>query len=384
MGEMGSKRIIQEVGLTSHNSSLFISNLSCRLVLHIFIHDTQASIGLQKPPLVSFTELKLPLPASRAIWSAASATEWRDIYLSTQVESPTLPSFIGAMQRPENLHQLASHIDVHFAAMTLLHGYWGQISSLIESKKFFPASKSTHRLAVHTSSTELYRDLSMFSQLLPSLTKNCSEALLLSELFMIILQVSPEDLQRFAGKFGEDEARKAGEEFSDWARTAEARIAVWHAGQVFRAAKIMPPAKIRGFNAITLYFATLTLWVFGLMSQPKPPTAQNPHSPLITISDGSHQDNVQLNGPESLLAQVFRTGGQGLPGITVRRGETERFVELKDTDKILAEAREIYRTNYPASSEPLPPLVENLGNLLRDLGTPPSSYGSRLPSEIPI
>lgn len=201
---------------------------------------------------------------------------------------------------------------------------------------------------------------------------------------MIILQVSPEDLQRFAGKFGEDEARKAGEEFSGWARTAEARIAVWHAGQVFRAAKIMPPAKIRGFNAIALYFATLTLWVFGLMSQSKQPTAHNAHSHPITIPDRSHQDNVQLDGSDSLLAQVFRMSGQGIPGITVRCGETESFVELKDTDKILAAASQIFRKNYPVPSEPLPPLVENLGNLLRDLGTLPSSYGSRLPSEIPV
>jgi hypothetical protein len=186
------------------------------------MHDTHASIGLQKPPLISFTELKLALPASRAIWSAKSAMEWRDLCLATQENLPVLPSFIDAMQQPDNLNNLSPHVDVHLTGMTILHGYWGQIYSLMESKKFFPAFKSTHRLALHTSITELYRDISSFSLRLPSLTRNCSEALLLSEFFMMLLYVSPDDLQRFAGKLGEDEARKAAGEFSDWAKTSGA------------------------------------------------------------------------------------------------------------------------------------------------------------------
>jgi hypothetical protein len=37
---------------------------------------------------------------------------------------------------------------------------------------------------------------------------------------MMLLYVSPDDLQRFAGKFEEDEARKAAGEFSDWAKSS--------------------------------------------------------------------------------------------------------------------------------------------------------------------
>jgi hypothetical protein len=258
----------------------------------------------------------------------------------------------------------------------------------MESKNFFPITKSTHRLAILTSNTELYRDISIFSQHLPSLTRNCSEALLLSELFMMILHISPDDLQRFAGKYGEDEARKAGQGFSDWARTSEARIAVWHAGQIFRAAKLLMPAKNRGFNTIALYFASLTLWVYGLMTsgslQTDFPMPQNlQHTTTSGSNAQQQQHNIFLDGSDSIHAQTFRETGQGLPGILIVDGETERFVELKYSDKVLAAARDIYKNNYPVSDEPLPPLVENLGNLLRDLGTMPSRYGSRAPSEGP-
>ena len=108
----------------------------------------------------------------------------------------------------------------------------------------------------------------------------------------MILHISLEDLHRFAGKSGEEETRKAGEEFAAWAKTKEARIAIWHAGQVFRAAKRLMQAQNRGFNAVVLYYATLTLWAYGH-------SASNVEDHLI--SPGGQ--NVVLNEPETPLLE---------------------------------------------------------------------------------
>jgi hypothetical protein len=352
------------------------------------MHDIHASIGFQKPPLISFTELKFYLPASRSLWLAKSASEWRDLYLSSQ-SSSSIPTFMDAMQEQEILHELSSKVDIHLTAISLLHGFWGQIWSLLESKKFYPASKSTHRLALHTSHTELYRDLNSFSMHLPSLTRNSPEALLISELLQMILHVHPEDLQRFAGKFGEEEERKASESFAEWSKTKEARIAIWHAGQIFSAAGRLMPAQNRGFNAIALYYSSLTLWVYGLMvsgtSPTVPATPQNMQLLSSSISTShSGQAHVVLNEPETNKNGVFFTSNIGIAVISVASGDVEggkKFVELTHTNKILEITRNIYRSNFPVLEEPLPPLVENLGNLLRDLRSLPGSRVSRAPSE---
>lgn len=337
------------------------------------MHDIHASVGFQKPPLMSFTELKFALPASRELWLAKSASSWRDIHLSNPSYSdPT--SFIDAMHNPDLLSNLPPQVDPHLCTMSILHGFWGQIWSVLESKKFYPASKTTHRLCLLTSHTELYREFSSFSTLLPSLTRNSVDSILIAELFMMIMHAAPEDLQRFAGKSGEQEARAASAEFQDWARGKESRMAIWHAGQVFHVAQRLGQAQLRGFNAIAVYFAALTLWIYGIMiSGLRPPTSgSEQHSQII------------LNATESAKIQSWRSNDDGARvaglNVSVREGQLD-FIPLTATDRVLGLARQLYRDNFPVLDEPLPPLVENLSNLLRDLGSLPGSRVSRAASE---
>lgn len=347
-----------------------------RLVLHLFIHDTHASIGLQKAPLISLTEIKFPLPCSRALWHASSAQDWRTLYLSLPTKAT--PTFLDALHSPDTLIYFSTQIDTHLTSLVLLHGYWPQIYSLLESKKFYPPQKSTHLLCLHTQHTELYRDLNSLASTIPSLTRNSPESILIAELLQMVLHVSPEDLQRFAGKFGEDEAKLASGEFAEWARTSEARVAIWHAGQSLRSAERLGQAQCRGFNAIAVYYASLTLWIYGLMVS----SSSRPNS----RSNRSGEDQVVLNEAETQDTKIFRSTGQGAPGLIVGEGEG-KFIPLTDSNQILASARDIYRNNFPVMDRdgegPLPPLVENLGNLLRDLGSLPGSRVSRAPSAAP-
>lgn len=207
---------------------------------------------------------------------------------------------------------------------------------------------------------------------------------------MMILHAPPEDLQRFAGKAGEDEARRASSELLGWAAMPEARVAVWHAGQVLRAARCLVPAQLRGFNAIAVYYAALALWVYGLMSPvAHTNTNANVNANYKLSAAGVERGGkgkgkeVVLNEKETAGVRDFKASGDGVPGLmVVREGrEEEEFVRLTATDGILRVAREMYRGNFPVVDEGLPPLVENLGNLLRDLGEGPGSRVSRAPSE---
>lgn len=208
------------------------------------------------------------------------------------------------------------------------------------------------------------------------MTRHSAEATLVAELLQMILHVSPEDLQRFAGKFGEDEAKLASAEFSEWAKMTEARVAVWHAGQVFAAASRLGQAQCRGFNAIAVYYASLTLWIFGLMIAPALSS--------LHVNVRREEQQVVINEPESVESKMFIVNGIGMPGLVIKDG---RFVRLTDSDLVLGFARDVYRGNFEGAGEvqgqggPLPPLVENLGNLLRDLGGLPGSRVSRAASE---
>jgi hypothetical protein len=360
-----------------------------RLVLHLFFHDVHTSAGLQKPPLMTLTELKFNLPASHELWMAKTAVEWSDLYYTRVPQPHQSFTIMNALEDPDSLHKMADYVDVHLCAMTLLHGYWNQIWTLAESKKFYPASRATHRLSIITSHRELSNDLANLADKMPSMTRNSPVATLLSEFFMMILHVSPEELQRFAGKYGEEEARHAYVYFKAQTQTLESRTAIWHAGQVLMAAKTMTPTLLRGFNAIAVYYSSLTLWAYGLVtssSSLNSTTALEQERAPAAFNQATTRSptEVALNEPMTTQASQFKASGRGVPGITTTDSEGETiFIPLKATDKILRVAQQIYKSNFPVADEPLPPLVVNLANLLKDLSSLPGSKMSRAVSETP-
>lgn len=362
---------------------------------------------------------------SRDLWRAPTAEAWRHIYLSKKPLQQPIPRVSEVMHNLNILDELQEHIDVELCYSVLLHGFWGQVNAYRETIRFYANANvhgngGTHRLWLKSQHQELYHDLCAFSTIIhtpyPN-SRNHNHTVHLSlilELFLMILHVSPDELQKFAGKSGEEEARRV--TFSleqNWVNTPEARYAAWHAGQVFFNARLLPPASLRGFNAIAVYLASLTLWVYGLLTYPSsslPPTrdgdfANNTqhlqpgprHNSLSgsagngRLSPESYHNNdaplnqafVLLDSEESRSTKAFIQFDRGVPALTTTTtrntniadtasGEAAArtgFEPLSNPVAVLSIARTIFRENFPVRSEPLPPLVESLGNLLRDLGS---------------
>jgi hypothetical protein len=195
---------------------------------------------------------------------------------------------------------------------------------------------------------------------------------------MMTLHVSPDELQHFAGKSGEEEAARAGMSLQKWIPTADARKAAWHAGQIFRSAKTMPPAELRDFHAIVVYFASLTLWAYGLLSSSNSThDSDGQNLPSRNQEEGDDSIHISLDGPETRETRVFLSHDQGVPGLNYPYAGETIFESLSNPNMVLKIAREIYRNNFPTLEDPMPPLVENLGNLMRDLGSLPGSRFSR-------
>ncbi|ETS77846.1 hypothetical protein PFICI_09908 [Pestalotiopsis fici W106-1] len=357
-----------------------------RLLLHIFFRDAQASIMLQHGTLLSYTELCFSLPAARDLWRAPTAEAWREIYLRKKPlpSDVTLPRVADIMHSITMLDLFEEFVDVELCYGAVLYGFWGQIHAYREAVKFYDhqsatstrrTSRVTHRLWLTSQHQELYRDVSEFAMLIGSSPKLATQLSVVAELFMMMLHVSPDELQRFAGKQGEDEARQAASHLEDhWEGSRDARHAIWHAGQVIRHARTLPPASLRAFNAIAVYYASLTLWIYGLLScshsTATKNTAEMPAPPTYVLVDGN----------ESRETRAFLQLDKGTPGISMN-GDVHSGVEsLSNTGMVLNIARNVFRDNFPVRTEPLPPLVESLGNLLRDLGTGLAGLASRVQS----
>ncbi|KAK1596862.1 uncharacterized protein LY79DRAFT_33894 [Colletotrichum navitas] len=359
-----------------------------RLVLHMFFHDIQTSIGLCKNPLMSYTELNFGLPASRDLWRARSAEQWRSLYLAKTSAAPDriIPRVSEVMHCTEILDEFEQLVDTELCYMALLHGYWGQISAYREAIKFYAdgiSSKrnATHRLWLKTQYQELYRDLSDFSTMILTSKRPTAQLAVMSEVLMMLIHVSPDVLQTFAGKAGEDEARRISSKLEEsWMKTPEARHAIWHAGQIFHHARQLPPASLREFNAIAVYFACLTLWAYGLLSCPSPGQAEGQEAGN-GIGGKSNSAYILMDSEENRETRAFLQFDRGVPGLTLNGNPTDGVESLSNPSMVLSIGRDIFRNNFPIVSEPLPPLVESLKRLLQDLSSGATGRPSRAASE---
>lgn len=375
------KRLVDKLILRSSRNA----NQSLRLSLHLFLHDTRASIALQKSPLISVTEITFSLPASRNLFLAGSAIEWK-LCFDKQRISTTQPSLqiIDVVHDISILDELHSEIDVGLCYTVAIHAFWCQIWAFRESWKFHAINKSRdsiHRLWLVTQQRELYQQLEAFGQNLLSMQAPQAEQFIIVELLLMILHVSSEEVQHFAGKYGEEAASVVLASLEPWSGTEQARRAVWHAGQVFRWASLMPRTELRDFYAIAVYFASLALWTFGHLSSPRDTPnglrGQNNHSSLESDSN-SNCTFLAINSEDISGARSFIAGRQTTPVLVPVKSKmpfketganNNALVRLDDPNMILQMAQDLYRSNFQVEGEPLPPLVENMANLMRDLSS---------------
>ncbi|KAL6917639.1 hypothetical protein FSST1_009134 [Fusarium sambucinum] len=342
----------------------FITIESCkRLAIRAFLHDVQTSILSWKGPVLAYSELDFALPAAHDLWKASTPQVWWDL---NSVKGP-LPA--GDIPRLSDIRDCMSFVaetnawvDVETCCKAALHGLWGQVWAYRCAVAPFHSSTSDHSgsdtpLWAQTLYHSLYSDLRRFSDKVKEVRTFGPELLLLSELFMMILHVSLNDVQRLAGRKGEEESRKAAQLLEKtWLSKPESRYAVWHAGQVLRYAEEYQPTGLRGFNAMVVYLASLTLWAYGLVSQ----QSMNDYKE-------TDDDTILLNGSETGELTKFLETGQGTPSLESLGSMRSQLEPVSNYAAVLSLCRLVFRQNYPATNEAMPPLVEGLCRHLADL-----------------
>jgi hypothetical protein len=84
-------------------------------------------MAMNRPTLISYTELTLPFPAARDLWLAPDANAWKELWMSKYrvVEVSDL-SLRDLLSNPSLLTNMPLGVDFDIARSALLHGLSSQ------------------------------------------------------------------------------------------------------------------------------------------------------------------------------------------------------------------------------------------------------------------
>lgn len=314
---------------------------------------------------MSYSELALPLPEPSELWLARSATEWKQLYLARNLGTGRAPAIGDLIQDAHLLSSNESRIDVQFSISIYLHAFWAlileyqQLSAVHRSRSYTSTSVAGNQgLLLSSRHQELVKELQNFRLVSSEWADMTSREHILLNLLTMNLHVSLDDIQLFAGKEGGEQAHRMYPVLQQWATCAEGRSAAWCAGQILRHAKQSPQGQLKEFYAVAVHHAALVLWTYGVITK-----ANRRQAPLP-----SHHalEPIYLDGPDPLPVQRFISFGQGRPVIRGVKPTDESAIE--DPRESMEVAQDVLECNLNPGTETLPPMVENLLFLIKQLG----------------
>lgn len=346
-------------------------------------------------PLTSYAEMSLPLPACRDLWLAPSAEIWQLTYTSdssTEKRHASL-SLRDLLADSDLLRCLPERLDSRLARTAHLYGLAAQSweyhqQSIVCNSDFASNSDPSARLWMQSRHQKLYQSLQAAQV---ALEDSLAVTRLLCEFLMMSLHVNPDDVTRFAGKCGEAEAHRAYQELQPWSRTKQARTAIWHAGQVIRLARLVPPYQLRGPDAFLIYHSLMVLWAYGMIqrdaarrsgtSSPRGVTMPSTVRSSTTVEPGR---TVFLDDEKSENADTFLLMGSGTPCLRLtgkdwsgqtRRGTTRsleatQICDLRNPQAVMGVGIRVFEQNYPNETrQNLPQMIRSLCELMSELGS---------------
>ena len=352
-----------------------------RLAIHFLIHAAQASMAQQAPPLLSPAEMTLDLPASKDLWCCCTAEAWRDAYLQKD-GAPVNDRSLSIAQSISHVSMIRNlpGVDAQLSAMVAVYCVWAAVWSHLQFNSLLgaqtPGHSASETLVVSNSwDSGLSQLLDRFNLIFSDWNEFLPQLALVLERILLNVHISFEHVQLFAGKEGEEEARRVLPLLQRWSTTSGARQAVWHAGQILKAARRSPQRYLRDFQAVCLYHAGMTFWTYAVVL-----TSAADQQDLYTDSQAaksrpaiSASELVWLDGEDSQAVQRFIALNRGTPVVCSLADGSETGnllpVKLENPKAIMNICTGLLKGNSPMEEGGTPlPLVENLSQLMHDLG----------------
>lgn len=344
-------------------------------------------------PHISYAELTLPVPESRELWFAPTAQQWKAKYLGQNYlpngEAFTQPPSPVDLLRDINvLANEHSRVDLQYTISIFLHGFaslireWRQMTTVYRWSNFSATMNANPNVLLQARHRELVHTLDNLQSDAMQQTFTAQENILINMLLMN-LHVSLEDLELFAGKQGDDQARAIVPALQRWAQEADSKRAIWHAGQILRWARKFPTGHLKDFYAVAVHHAALALWTWGIMTRVLRRNNQlasfNQHNEQVIYLDIEESPTIQDQMRQFMEYGTGRPAirgwkkGSGRHGAAGSGGSSSKaanvapivsFIEEPGTCMDIVE--DIFRANFLEGHTA--PIVENLCHLIKQLG----------------
>jgi hypothetical protein len=355
-----------------------------RLAWRVFMQESQKSMGTGLMPIISYSEMSLDLPCPHRVWIAPDAASWK----AESLRALQAPLFDQLRQRPVILRDAlcdiaaittgAAHIDLELCAFIYLHAVWGMIYDHRKVQDVFrprsPPSNAASisgpaNMALPSRHQELRYMLVQFEHAMENWGPlTCRhQIMMVLHLLFLNLHVSLDDIQLFVGREGEEPARRIYPDLQSWVDTRDARAAVWHSGQILRAAKLFPPRQLKDLFATVVYQACLVLWTYGVIMRAK----ARGQTEEARLPKETPDEPVFLDEEESIESQRFIAVNRGSAMLTGpgQDPSSRTVARLEDSNGIMEIGHQILQMDNVSEKESRPAIVNSLCYLIKQLGS---------------
>lgn len=333
-------------------------------------------MSLLSQPLISYAELTTSAPCRKDLWEAGTALQWKTIYLQyCRDQERVVHARRAWLDDSTYIFQNQRYFDIDTSLLLVTTSIWPQ---LWQYHEMVTAARNSRSRDDRHGSLVLSSKRQDLLQLLEFIRMNTKEwhvdlkpaMWLLHEQCSMHLCVSLEDVQLLAGKEGEEECRRIFPILKVWVKTPEARQALFHAGQILRAAREYEKFMLRDASAVAVYHASLIFWAYAIASRGDYNTSADP---TLSHSTGSRSlDFIRLDDVEGPEIRRFLILGRGIPCIQAHvqteDGLVVREVPLSEPAEVMRTTSRILQKQYDGIERGNPPLVDNLSQLMLLLG----------------
>jgi hypothetical protein len=310
-----------------------------RLVYFAIILDFHVGLARNLNALFSCHEIGTPLPSSTKLWNAPQATDWLHLIHEEQALKVQQPLSLCQVMRQPHLLTASQELTEHnLAATAYLAGCLSLITEYWHMDRLTHGMQSLDDFVLKSRHAELSSLLEQFSAELADSNKHGPEVQVLQEWTFLHLNVSFDEVSCYCGSGSDQDAQDSAPYVQRWYQSAQSRGAVWHAGQIIRAAKAIPYGTLGDVYVIALYQSGVILWVWSLLRKLQP------------ILPGPSTPRVVLDGEETPDVVRFLKTGRGAPYLTDKSGA---ITSVDDPAVVPVLAKDIIQTNWSKEALPL-------------------------------
>ncbi|KIW15125.1 hypothetical protein PV08_07912 [Exophiala spinifera] len=310
-----------------------------RLVYFAMAMDAHVSISRRINVLFPYAEIETPLPATSKLWEADTPTLWHEVLSREVVLSKEQALCLRSILRqPHAVEESYGLCDENSLAFIVFSGFWALIQEYRQMESILSKAQNDNDFVINSRYSELSTTLDQLKAELSDTHSLCPRTTIIQELISLHLNASFYDLSDYTGRRTAQDAQSAMPYVLRWYQSPQSRMALWHAGQIFKAVHLLDPETLVDIYAIALYQAAVILWLWGLMRKGQATSAD----PSATT--------VVMDGDESPAVLRFFKTPRGVPVLT---GKAGRLIPLHEPAMVVDLVGDLVLEKWPSGRLPL-------------------------------